>query len=80
MRLIESIAIKSMSIVICGIFFGSLLYCVEQLSNPIGIKELLFWSGLILLFMSQINRGLSGLFAKRGKTEWWLHQYNYYKK
>lgn len=60
MKLIEKISIWSLQIIIISIFVGAVLYVAEQMKVPgLEIKEILFWSALLLLFLKQIQRGLT---------------------
>ena len=66
-KIIEKISIWTLTIIIISIFFGGIIYSANQMKGITSTSEIFFWSSLVLLFMLQINRGLSGLFANREK-------------
>lgn len=66
-ELIAKIGIYTIAIGIISIFFGGVLYSVDKLSEvaeSAQLKEMLFWSALILLFIGQVQKGLEGIFTK----------------
>ncbi len=69
MKLIEKIAYYGFGIMLFSIFMGAILYSVGQMSNTILVREILFWSALILIFISQINRILLDVFVKKRRDK-----------
>ena len=63
-KILEKIVIHSLTAMIVAIFLGGVVYCADQLKPGIQIREILFWGGLMLLFLSQIQRGMGEIFAK----------------
>ncbi len=61
MNRLERIFICMFGIVIVSIFLGGILYCAFQMRDATEIKEVLFWSSIILLFVLQVNRGFSSI-------------------
>lgn len=64
-KIFISVAEWMFSLLIVAIFFGGVLYCVLQMQGVSTLKEALFWSSIVLLFMGQIFRALSGLFTSK---------------
>ncbi|KKK68478.1 hypothetical protein LCGC14_2943660 [marine sediment metagenome] len=61
MKLIEKIAYYGFAIILFSIFMGAILYSADQMVGLTSTKEVLFWSALILIFILQINKIISGI-------------------
>lgn len=61
MNILHTVSLSIISIMILGIFTSGVVYSAEQVNDTTPVKEVLFWSALMLLFVGQIYRGLSDI-------------------
>lgn len=63
-KLIEIFAFGFLGIMLLSIFMGAILYSAEVMQGAESVKEILFWSSLILIFLLQVNRIISDTFTQ----------------
>ena len=71
MKLIEKSAIIILGSLFSLIFIGAIVYCANQMKGLESITEILFWSSLVLIFMSKIQRFFRDAFALGRKHDGW---------
>jgi len=50
---------------------GAIIYCADQLASTTGLREIFFWSGIILLFLPEFSRALVLTFKRDEEEKEW---------